>query len=410
MSCIFLFVLSQISIDIGQFRADKEFALCELYISIPYSELHYKKVGDMLESRFRLRVAVKSPVSDSIVQEFSKVSRINSYVEAEARKLRMLEQVDLFLQPNDYDVRVEAISDSTIKSAEQKIHIESYSSLLCGSDIELATAVDSADSGKFIKNGIRVIPNPQAIFGDKYPTLYTYTEIYNLTPSKEYEVSYFIFNESGDSLYRLAPKILTASSKNLTEVGTTNVNAFKEGSYILKIKITQGEQSFEKEKKFWVVRKIDEKMEFTSEELQYYHLINYIARPEELKFYNNLSPEVKHQYLINFWTKVGKSSLHTLIDRIKYVDQNFSLSGTSGRESDRGRIWIKYGKPDETEKFPFTSTYRACEKWSYFSQGKTIFVFLDKLDNGRYELMYSSILEERTTPDYMRWINPEALQ
>ena len=61
------------------------------------------------------------------------------------------------------------------------------------------------------------------------------------------------------------------------------------------------------------------------------------------------------------------------------------------------------------EKISFDPTYQPCERWAYFGQGGIVFIFVDKMGDGRYGLMYSNIQDEPTAPDYMKWINPEIL-
>ena len=423
---VILFLISQINIDIGRFKGTDEFRLCEVYISIPYSELSYKKEKDGFKADFKLRMSINTsdtqPVptqneAGAVVQEFSKVSYINSYEEAEAHNLQVLDQIDLFLKPGKYAMKLEVIPESV--SIEKPLEIDPVPSGLYLSDIQFATSIEPADevqpqSGKFVKNGVKIIPNPQCLYGEKYTILYAYTEIYNLTQggatsNSNYEVKYNIFSETGESLYTMPEKSLPSISKDITEVGSVNVSAFKEGAYILKIDITQNDKSVAREKKFWVIKELTEEDKFTTEELKYYQEIKYIASPEDIKFYNKLSDKAKEAYLIRFWKKVGRPVLDSLIKRIKYADDNFSYTEKQGRDSDRGRIYIKYGKPNEVEKIQFDPTYQPSERWAYFGHGGIVFIFVDKLGDGRYGLMYSNIQDEPTVPDYMKWINPEIL-
>src|SRR6267378_1474106 len=89
-------------------------------------------------------------------------------------------------------------------------------------------------------------------------------------------------------------------------------------------------------------------------------------------------------------------------ERLVYADEHFS-SGKPGRMSDRGRIYIKFGKPDEIESHPAggqyerpsyegggsTSTY-PFEKWFYrnipnVSSGVEI-EFVDPSGSGEYRI------------------------
>jgi len=402
-----LFIFSQLIIDIVGFKAEDNLCRCEVYISMPYSELSYHQEENILKSVFKIKLNLTG--AKEITREWNKISYISSYQEAESRKLHILDQIDLLLEPGKYNIKIEAVSGSNIKSAQKSFEIESHLTGLYLSDIQLANKIEPTDSsGKFIKNGIRIIPNPQCLFGIRYFMLYAYTEIYNLNPESSYEVNYSIFNGLGELVQKLPTKTLFPASRDVTEVIDIDVANFKEGDYSLKLEVSQGEKITSEEKSFRVV-KVEEE-EFTTEELEYYDLIKYVASQKELEFYNNLPEEAKPNFLIIFWRKAGKELLHTLMERVKYSDANFSTTGELGRDSDMGRIWIRYGKPDEIERYPNEAVYNSCEKWIYFGQGGIVFVFVDKSDYGRYKLVYSSIPREPTNPDYRKWVNPEILE
>ncbi|MCK4306671.1 GWxTD domain-containing protein [candidate division WOR-3 bacterium] len=429
MRILFLF-LFQLTTDIAGFKTLNNFSRCEVYISMPYSELSYHKEGDktavlpedasegshlppreerdILKSTFKIRLNLAG--AKEITKEWNKISYINSRQEAESRKFHILDQIDLFLQPGEYNMKIEVVSDSNTRSVQKSFEIGLPPSGLYLSDIQLATKIEPTDSlGKFIKNGLRIIPNPQCIFGRRYPVLYTYSEIYNLTPESEYGVSYSISNKLGELVQKLPTKTLYAEAKDVTEIMDIGIKNFKGGDYLLKIEVTQGEKIVSKEKSFRIAKAIEEE-KFTAEELKYYDLIKYVTSQKELEFYNNLPNEAKPIFLVNFWGKAGKELLHAIMDRVKYSDTKFSTTGELGRDSDMGRIWIRYGKPDEREQYPHEAIYHSCEKWIYFGRGGIVFIFVDKSDYGRYELVYSNIHREPTDPSYRKWVNPEVLE
>jgi GWxTD domain-containing protein len=407
---LLLILVSQISVDIGRFRAADEFTLCEVYVSLPYSEVSYTQKKGILESVFKLRLAIGTTDSHEFVQEFDKISHINSYEEAESRNLCILDKIDLFLKPGKYDMKLEVVSDSVSKGVKRSFEIEPPEAGVCLSDIEVSTSIEAADSGKFVKNGLRIIPHPEAIFGAKYPTLYAYAEIYNLKAGATYDVNYSVVSGGDDSVYTLSSKTDSVTSSDITKWASVDVSAFAEGVYTIRLTVTQDSVTAVKEKEFCVVKEMKEdEFQFTAEELEYYGLIKYVAPPREIRLYNGLSEKAKRRYLVDFWRKAGKPLLHTLIERVKHADASFAAMGKQGRDTDRGRIWLRYGEPDEIEKVSFTRAYRDNEKWSYFGSGGRVFVFVDRLDDGRYELMYSSVPEESTAPDYGKYVNPDIL-
>lgn len=86
------------------------------------------------------------------------------------------------------------------------------------------------------------------------------------------------------------------------------------------------------------------------------------------------TPHTKYNELMNeFYT------------RVDYCEKNFSgLSATGGAKSDRGKIYIRFGKPDSTDRFT-NSEDNVVETWVYKNLNKT-FHFLDKDGTGRFQL------------------------
>ena len=104
-------------------------------------------------------------------------------------------------------------------------------------------------------------------------------------------------------------------------------------------------------------------------------------------------------YVYSFWNKRRQGDL-TLIELIKgyqalvrYVDQKFGVAPLEGWQTDRGRIWLKYGAPNERERFPATPSEYPYEIWRYSrlgNQNNVSFVFCNPLAEGsRFSLVHS---------------------
>lgn len=90
----------------------------------------------------------------------------------------------------------------------------------------------------------------------------------------------------------------------------------------------------------------------------------YIITPEERKAFKNLTTDAERDAFIeNFWLRrdpTPDTAENEYKDehyrRIAYANEHFS-SGIPGWKTDRGRIYIMYGKPDEIESHPSGGTY-----------------------------------------------------
>ena len=108
---------------------------------------------------------------------------------------------------------------------------------------------------------------------------------------------------------------------------------------------------------------------------------------------DNLLDEPDEEYyhvLADYWKKYDSDTSHAFNEvfaefysRIDYANENFkSLNGDLGAKSDRGIIYLKYGKPDSTER-TYNENYNIIEIWEYKSLGKKIY-FSDKTGTGNF--------------------------
>lgn len=107
---------------------------------------------------------------------------------------------------------------------------------------------------------------------------------------------------------------------------------------------------------------------------------------------NQLSEEISH-----YWNKKDPTPLtpenefqEVFYKRILEADSRYSLRGyKSGWKTDFGRVFIKYGEPDEVQKENFPLGKYPVVIWTYRAQEKTFF-FDDKKGYGYYELRSQS--------------------
>jgi len=76
-------------------------------------------------------------------------------------------------------------------------------------------------------------------------------------------------------------------------------------------------------------------------------------------------------------------------EKINYANNNFGASLRPGWKTDMGRVYIKYGQPDEIEKHPFDIDSQPYEIWYYYQVGLKI-IFLDRHGFGDYRIVYAN--------------------
>ncbi len=93
--------------------------------------------------------------------------------------------------------------------------------------------------------------------------------------------------------------------------------------------------------------------------------VAYIITDEERKAFKKLATDdERERFIEEFWRRRDPDPdtdenefREEYYERIAYANEHFA-SGIPGWKTDRGRIWIMYGKPDETETHPSGGSYQ----------------------------------------------------
>ena len=128
-------------------------------------------------------------------------------------------------------------------------------------------------------------------------------------------------------------------------------------------------------------------------------LLKYFLPSGKTKIWKDLSLEGKQQFIDKFWeandddTSTKINEFHQLTkERILYCNEHFSHF-TDGWNTDRGRIYIKYGKPDDivTGDTGIMTKYpqKRFEIWKYRVHNNFTYLFLDFSATNNHKLIYT---------------------
>ena len=81
-----------------------------------------------------------------------------------------------------------------------------------------------------------------------------------------------------------------------------------------------------------------------------------------------------------------------------------------GWRTDRGRIFIRYGPPDETLSRPQSGSAAPYEVWKYTKTRVRKFVFYDVTRFGNYALIWTNERREPSRPNWQELLGPEAAE
>lgn len=151
-----------------------------------------------------------------------------------------------------------------------------------------------------------------------------------------------------------------------------------------------------------------------------YEPLIYLMTADEQGIFSSLSVEGKRRWLQQFWARrdptpgtVRNEERDRFYVAITEVDRRFSERGAvmnPGWRTDRGRVFLKYGAPDEIRERKSPAGTSPYEIWRYTRNRSLTFVFMDLTRFGSYQLIYSDSPGERIRPDWMDLLGPEGLK
>ena len=122
-----------------------------------------------------------------------------------------------------------------------------------------------------------------------------------------------------------------------------------------------------------------------------------IAQPGEIKKMKKIeSVEKRMEAFRQFWKErdpsPGTARNEFQLEfyrRVNFANRHFGTMRREGWRSDRGRILIKFGEPDEIDDNPMSLTSPPYQIWHYYKIGQyRKFVFLDENEDGEYRLQF----------------------
>jgi GWxTD domain-containing protein len=393
----------------------------EMYILLSSKSLEFREEGE----EYGARLSIEASVVDSAgEQKWSRQWRKEILVSSEEgleRGSSILDIAGLMVEPAFYTLKIDLrdeLSGNT-GSVTGELYVPAFpADTLSISQVEMALEITaSQEEGDFVKNGLQILPNPTRIYGYKAPILYSYVEIYDLRMGAGFDSTYTIqqkiYNTSNELVKEYEPKTQRKPGRTCVEVGGINVLGLEPETYIYRIVVRDNANDAEVYSQRWfqvsspagdVQASSFESVALTPEAAeQQGNLIKYIANKRELQTYQDLGLEGKTRFLEEFWqrrdpdpTAFGNEFREEHTRRWNFANQQFSkFKQGDGWKSDRGRVYIIYGPPDDIERHPSDFSSVAWEQWFYYSlEGGVHFVFADLSGFDNFVLLHSNARNE----------------
>jgi len=418
-----------LNLDYARFRNDEKSAYLEIYYSLFSGHLRFQRDGNYARAVVRLNTEVLTQGSgERVVQERIDVPFVLEDTSSTLPVKSLVREAGQIVPLGKYLLRVVAFDStdpSVINTVTLPIEIEEYSGKPAISDLELCSSIRaSTDSNDpFFKNSHEVVPNPALVFGTPNPVVYAYSELYGIDTTKEYVLEHEIVDNDGVVLKK-ATRNRRFGSENTLAIGTLNAFTLKSGGYWLRFTLREarGGSVAEVKKRFFInnpslptfaisdtalasVFRGMTDAEVDKELLE----VNYLLTEPEKQFLGRLTAsEGKRKFLQDFWLRAETGSANEpprlrseFLRRVSLANERYTRLGKEGWRTDRGRVLIVYGEPDQIDRHPSETEGKPYESWHYYQiEGGVDFVFLDRTGFGNYELVHSTKRGELRDDDW----------
>jgi GWxTD domain-containing protein len=413
--------------DYAKFNYDSNSVYLEFYYSLNPQTMEKIEKPNGKFAEAIVHIEMKNAATDSFF--INKDWKIESPVESDSSSTsRNLSGVYGFQVPEGkYSLFVkawDANNPKLIKTINESIEIKPYTKEKFSiSDIELASNIKKVGADPksiFYKNTLEVIPNPSMLYSAQTPVAFYYAELYNLVledTSGDFTLQKLVFNSIGKNVFKNV-KTVKQAQNSVVEIGLVNLSKLPTDSYNLVFSLIDNKtnQAYISSKRFFLYNPnvVDTSAKsigntsllssafgvMTAEECdQMFSESKYIATQPEIDKYKNLdSLDAKRNFLLNFWksrdtdpSTPQNEFQNDYMRRVEYANKNFKFSQTPGYLSDRGRIYLTYGEPDQKDYYPSEPNLKPYEIWFYNNiESGVSFMFGDVTGFGKFELLNST--------------------
>ncbi len=414
-----------LNLDYARFRNDAQSGYLEIYYAFYPNLLHYNFSGNAYQSGIKVSARLADKATQAAVFEQKMLLPVTiTDTSSAAYRFPLTTQTGHVVPFGEYTLTVTAsdsLNPAQRDSLSLPLSIKAFSETTAISDLELCSRIQpsSDKAALFFKNSLEVVPNPALVFGvATHPMLFNYVELYNLNPATTYTLKSEIAASDG-RVIKEAAKTKKYTVKNGVEVGSMNVTAVPPGRYALRLSLLD-ENAYElarSEKTFFAYNphlqaqasasgggavpfQAVQLSGLSAAELDAeFQQAKYVATGDEIKMYAQIQSETgKREFLANFWAEVEAGRLErTGVKRTEYLrrvtaaNQHYTFLNKDGWRTDRGRVLILYGDPDQVARVPSQGDSKPYQTWYYYGIEKGVeFIFVDRLGNGDYQLVHST--------------------
>ena len=398
----------------------------ETYLSVHGNSAIYKKTkNNTFQSTIEITLIFKQ--GDEI-KKFKKYNLLSPEVtDSLSEKVNFMDQQRISLPNGQYEFEItikDLYTDEPPFKSTQILTVNYPMDKIGISDIELVESLNKTTTKSiFTKSGFDIIPYTSDYYPESFEKIAFYAEIYNsnkvLAENEVYLINYFIESYETNKIISNYKSFSKEVAKPVNIVlKSFSIERLPSGNYNLVIEARNKSNELLVDKKIFFQRSNPKStpLIISSDYLNsfvakidknklddYIKSIEPISTQIEVNFANNQlkgkDEELMRQYFYNFWVTRNANDPETewnnYATMVETANKLFSTAIKKGYTTDRGVVFLKYGKPNTRSEYLSEPSSYPYEIWHYykiegFSNKKFVFYNPDLVSN-EYPLLHTDM-------------------
>jgi len=373
----------------------------EVYYRAYNPNLTYVRRDSVYVASYGIDAVLRSRGNPQVAsQTLAETYSVPSYLDTQDGESYLVNKMDLFAPPGDYKLELTLQDRISRRSFARTLDVRvpdfAAAAYSMSTPLFCRTAPWGAIPDKFLKYGHAIVPEVARSYGGKQDDIPIYLEVYS--PVGDTGVELFVLSRAFSRFQNYTRpdtvQFFPEGGGKTPVVLMIPLQDFVPGEVELTLSLSDGRQLLADEIKTgfkveWSLMSLV-KFDWNTAVDQLVH----IAEPRELKALRDSAVDKRLEMFEAFWKAKDPTPdtpenewENEYYRRIRFADQHYTNPYRRGWRTDFGMVYIKYGEPDQVERYPFELGNKPFEIWYYYAQGRK-FVFMDAKGNGDYQLQY----------------------